>query len=151
MFSCHLKWSGEVPFSGHHGCYEFMGSLKAIRKLFLGEKKHMWLPAMISVRAQSCEAALERVTVSLCWCDTLSWSLLVLSQMGNWAGWGRARRGPFLTSLEGWHAWKRRQGAAGLEELFHVWTWTRLEVTSLTWTCYVLTNLWDLLKPSSGN
>lgn len=82
----HAIRNGEVPFSGHHGCYEFMGSLKAIRKLFWGEKKHMWLPAMISVRAQSCEAALERVTVSLSWCDTLSWSLLVLSQMGNWAG-----------------------------------------------------------------
>lgn len=33
-----MKWC-EAPCPGHCGCHGFMGSLKAIRKLFFGEKE----------------------------------------------------------------------------------------------------------------
>lgn len=70
----------------------------------------------------------------------LLWGVLVaLSHVGNWPRWRKARRA--ISNFPGSMPGKGIQGEAGLEESLHVWIWTWLEMTSLTWTGCVLTHL----------
>lgn len=85
-----------------------MGFLEAIRKRFFWGEKSMWLPAVISGRAQSCPGEGHCVLV-------LVWYPLLGSGGGPVACGepGMVRKNQESHSQlpwEGWHAWKRHPG-----------------------------------------